>query len=46
MLTITPGTAHGSRIRLRSQRRSGNTRFEQHRGREPEHERGHDGAEV
>ena len=27
MLTITPGTAHGSSIRLRSQRRSGNTRL-------------------
>ena len=27
MLTITPGTAHGSRIRLRSHRRSGKTRL-------------------
>ena len=27
MLTITPGTAHGSSMRLRSQRRNGNTRL-------------------
>ena len=27
MLTITPGTAHGSSSRLRSQRRAGNARW-------------------
>ena len=40
MLTITPGTAHGSSSRLRSQRRAGKRAMEQQREQQPGEERG------